>query len=96
MQIDETLILKLENLARLKLSATERAQIQKDLGNILQMVEKLQELDLSEVEPLIYISEEANVLRPDVVKHQVSRADALKNAPDKNEAYFKVPKVINL
>ena len=96
MQIDKNLILKLEKLSRLQLSDTERQQIQKDLNNILGMVEKLQELDLSKVEPLVYISDEVNVLRADEVKNQVSRAAALSNAPDKTAEYFKVAKVIDL
>ena len=96
MQVDKTLISKLEKLARLKLSATESTQIQGDLTNILQMVSKLEELDLDNVEPLIYITEEVNVLREDEIKNQVDRAAALSNAPDKNEEHFKVPKVIDL
>jgi len=96
MQIDKELILKLEKLSRLKLSAEERTVIQKDLNNILGMVEKLQELDLSDVQPLVYITEEVNVLREDEVKNQVSREAALSNAPDSNEQYFKVSKVIDL
>ena len=96
MQIDKKLILKLEKLSRLQLSDTERQLIQKDLNNILGMVEKLQELDLSKVEPLVYISDEVNVLREDEVKNQVNRAAALSNAPDKTDEYFKVAKVIDL
>ena len=96
MQVDKTLISKLEKLARLKLSATESTKIQGDLNNILQMVSKLEELDLDNVEPLIYITEEVNVLREDEIKNQVDRAAALSNAPDKNEEHFKVPKVIDL
>ena len=96
MQIDKDLILKLERLARLKLSETERQQIQGDLNNILGMVGKLEELDLSNVEPLVYISEEVNVLRADEIKNQVRTEAALSNAPDRTEEYFKVPKVIDL
>jgi len=96
MQIDKKLILHLEHLARLELSDEERTQIMGDLNNILNMVEKLQELDTETVEPLIYINDEVNVLRADEVKHQLGREAALSNAPDRNEAFFKVPKVINL
>ena len=96
MQVDKTLISKLEKLARLKLSPAESDQIQGDLTNILQMVSKLEELDLEHVEPLIYITEEVNVLREDEIKNQVDREAALSNAPDRNEAHFKVPKVIDL
>ncbi len=96
MQIDKKLILHLEHLARLELSDKERTQIMGDLNNILNMVEKLQELDTETVEPLIYINNEVNVLRADEVKYQLGREAALSNAPDRNEAFFKVPKVINL
>lgn len=94
MQVDKTLISKLEKLARLKLSKEERSKIQGDLNNILQMVSKLEALDLENVEPLVYITEEVNVLREDEIKNQVERAAGLLNAPDSNEEHFKVPKVI--
>lgn len=96
MQIDEKLISRLENLARLKLSSEERHKISGDLNEILKMVGKLEELDTEDVEPLVYINEEVNSLRIDEVKHQLSKEKALKNAPDKDDQYFKVPKVINL
>ena len=96
MQIDKALILKLEKLARLKLSREERSQIQNDLNDILKMVDKLEELDLDAIEPLVYISDEVNVLRADEIKNQVNRTAALSNAPDRTEEYFKVPKVIDL
>lgn len=96
MNIDEKLISRLEHLARLELSAEERKGIQKDLNNILGMVEKLNELDTDQVEPLVYVSEAQHVLREDAVRHQVSRADGLRNAPQQNGEYFEVPKVIDL
>ncbi|MEL7020101.1 MAG: Asp-tRNA(Asn)/Glu-tRNA(Gln) amidotransferase subunit GatC [Bacteroidota bacterium] len=94
MKIDTALISKLESLARLQLSPEEKQRITSDLNNILEMVNKLEELDTDDVEPLIYISEEVNVLRPDVVKHQLTTAEALQNAPQSDEQYFRVPKVI--
>ena len=96
MQIDEKLISRLEHLARLELSKAERSHIQQDLNKILNMVEKLNELDTRNVKPLVYINEEGNVWREDTVKHQLDREKALKNAPDQDGAFFKVPKVINL
>ena len=94
MKIDESLILKLEQLARLQLSASERAHIREDLNSILEMVERLEALDTTGVEPLTYINEDVNVLREDAVKGQIDRPEALKNAPDQDGAYFRVPKVI--
>ena len=94
MQIDRDLILKLENLARLELSEAERERLGVDLTNILQMVEKLKELDTSNVEPLTYITDAVNQLREDEIRGQVTNEQALSNAPEKNEPYFKVPKVM--
>ena len=68
MQIDKELILKLETLARLELSEAERDKLQGSLNDILKMVEKLDELDTAGVEPLVYINEDAHVLRDDVVR----------------------------
>ena len=57
-------------------------------------VEKLNELDLENVEPLLHMSGEVNVLREDEIEGSVSRSEALKNAPLHDEQFFKVPKVI--
>ena len=94
MEVNKDLILKLEKLARLELSETERSAIQKDLGNILVMVDKLNELDTDGVEPLVYISAEENTLRDDEIKHQVSKVEAMKNAPNTDGDFFRVPKMI--
>jgi len=96
MKIDKQLISRLEHLARLELSDEEAARLMGDLNNILGMVEKLRELDTSEVEPLVYINEDVNVLREDIITGQASREEALRNAPEHDGAHFKVPKVIDL
>ncbi len=96
MQIDDTLILRLENLARLELSAAERTKMQGSLTDILTMVEQLNTLDTEGVEPLIYINEDVNVWREDTVNHQLDRRNALRNAPDSDGTFFKVPKVIDI
>ncbi|MEQ8706810.1 MAG: Asp-tRNA(Asn)/Glu-tRNA(Gln) amidotransferase subunit GatC [Phaeodactylibacter sp.] len=94
MKIDESLILKLEQLSRLQLSASERSGIREDLNRILEMVEQLEELDTEGVAPLTYINEDVNVMREDTIRGQTDRTAALKNAPDQDGAYFRVPKVI--
>lgn len=96
MKIDKQLISKLEHLARLELSEEEAGRLADDLNRILEMVEKLQELDTSETAPLVYINEDVNVLREDKVEGQVSREEALRNAPDHDDEHFKAPKVIDL
>lgn len=96
MQIDKQLISRLEDLARLELSDDEREQLRLDLNDILVMVEKLQELNLEGVDPLIHIGDETNQRRPDEIKGQVDLQDALRNAPAANSSYFLVPKVIDI
>ena len=95
-EIDRNLILKLETLSRLELSEGERNALQVSLGNILNMVDKLNELNTEGVEPLVYINDEVSVLREDIVKNELPQVAALSNAPDQNGKYFKVPKVIDL
>lgn len=94
MKIDKDLISHLEKLARLQLSPAERTRITGDLNNILNMIAKLEELDTDGVEPLRHISEGINVWREDKVHHPIDKEAALKNAPQRNEDYFLVPKVI--
>lgn len=96
MTIDEKLISRLEQLARLELSTEEKERLRGDLNHILAMVEKLEALDTTGVEPLVYINEAVNVWRDDEVKHQVSQEEALRNAPKSDGTYFRVPKVIDL
>jgi len=96
MKIDNNLILKLENLCRLKLSEEERISMISNLSDMLNLVEKLNELPTDEVEPLIYINNETNVWRNDKSEILISAETALKNAPDAQENFFSVPRVINL
>jgi aspartyl-tRNA(Asn)/glutamyl-tRNA(Gln) amidotransferase subunit C len=61
---------------------------------MIAFADKLNELNLDGVEAMIHMSDEVNVLREDVVKGSISREDALKNAPEHDDKFFKVPKVI--
>jgi aspartyl-tRNA(Asn)/glutamyl-tRNA(Gln) amidotransferase subunit C len=94
MKIDNTTVDKIAHLARLEFDAAGKEQIIKDMNNMLGFISKLNELDTSNVEPLIYMSDEVNVLREDDVKTEITQAEALKNAPRHDSDYFKVPKVI--
>ena len=95
MNIDQPLIEKLSNLAKLEFNDEQKEKIRTDLEKILSFCEKLQEVDTSGVEPLIYVSDEVNVLREDVAFIATTRQEALKNAPAKDSDYFMVPKVID-
>lgn len=94
MQIDENTVKHIATLAKLELNEQELLAMQNDLSRVLDFVDKLKEIDTENVEPLIYMSEERNVLRPDVVHLDITQKDALKNAPDHDSDYFKVPKVL--
>lgn len=94
MKIDNEIVDKIAHLARLEFENEAKVQIIKDMNNMLALVGKLDELDTSNVEPLIYMSDEVNVLREDEVKQEITQHEALKNAPSHDSDYFKVPKVI--
>lgn len=81
-------------LARLKFSESELQNYTEQLNNILLYMEKLNELNTDNIEPLSHPIEGHNIFREDKLKSSVSREEALKNAPDKDKEFFKVPKVI--
>jgi aspartyl-tRNA(Asn)/glutamyl-tRNA(Gln) amidotransferase subunit C len=95
MQITEEKIDELAHLARLEFNSTQKVKIKADLERIVGFFDKLSEVNTSGVEPLIYMSDRQNNLRSDEVKEEISRQEALKNAPGKDSDYFKVPKFIN-
>jgi aspartyl-tRNA(Asn)/glutamyl-tRNA(Gln) amidotransferase subunit C len=94
MEVNDALVDKLANLARLQFNDIEKENIKNDLQRMIQFVEKLNEVDTTGVEPLLHMSEEINVLRNDEVKGSISRAEGLQNAPVHDGEFFKVPKVI--
>ncbi|MEI9942740.1 MAG: Asp-tRNA(Asn)/Glu-tRNA(Gln) amidotransferase subunit GatC [Chitinophagaceae bacterium] len=94
MEVNDAMVDKLAHLARLKFNEEEKQEIKTDLQRMIAFVEKLNELDLKDVEPLLHMSDEMNILREDEVKGSISREEALKNAPLHDEEFIKVPKVI--
>jgi aspartyl-tRNA(Asn)/glutamyl-tRNA(Gln) amidotransferase subunit C len=94
MEVNDQLIDKLANLSRLQFDATEKTAIKTDLQNMIQFIDKLNEVDTTGVEPLLHMSDTVNVLRADEIQGSISREQALENAPVHDEQFFKVPKVI--
>src|SRR4051812_18466173 len=82
-KIDIKTVDEIAHLARLEFDADAKEAIRNDLNRMLTFVDKLNELNTENVEPLIYMTDEKNVLRPDVPESTVSQKDALKNAPKK-------------
>jgi aspartyl-tRNA(Asn)/glutamyl-tRNA(Gln) amidotransferase subunit C len=85
---------QLAHLARLEFDATKEQEMLGDLNKILDWVAELSELDTTDVEPLVHLSQEINVLRPDEAQNTINHQDGLRNAPRKDSDYFRVPKVL--
>ena len=85
---------KIAELAHLKFSEAELESFTPQMNEILNYMEKLNELDTENVEPLSHPVEQTNVFREDELKNSITTEEALKNAPAKDEHHFKVPKVI--
>ena len=94
MEIDAKMVDNLAHLARLRFDDSEKESIRADLQKMVAFVEKLENVNTTGVEPLLFISDAANVLREDIVQGSVSREEALLNSPVKDPAFFKVPTVI--
>ena len=92
--MNDALVDNLAKLSRLTFNAQEKEIIKTDLKRMIEFVDKLKELDTTGVEPLMHMSDAVNVLREDKVQGSISREEALKNAPDSDGVFIKVPKVI--
>jgi aspartyl-tRNA(Asn)/glutamyl-tRNA(Gln) amidotransferase subunit C len=82
------------HLARVRLSAQEEERLGEQLSEVLAYIEKLRELDVSQVEPTAHAFPRVNVTRPDEVRPGLATADALRNAPAHANGLFIVPKIV--
>lgn len=94
MKVDQEALQKIAHLARLEVRPEEEAELLHSLNGVLTWMEQLNEVDTTGVEPLTHISGETNVLRDDVVGNHLPRQQALANAPQHDEQFFEVPKVL--
>ncbi len=94
MNIDKKTINKVADLARIAVKEEEVDNLIVEMSKILTFMEKLNELDTNDVEPLVYLNPEVNVFRADIVKQEITVAEGLMNAAKHNEAFFMVPKII--
>ncbi len=95
MAVNKKEVEHIATLAKLKFSDSELDDFTTEMNQILKYVDKLNELDTTDIEPLIHPVENVNVFRDDKLGQSVSTEDALKNAPDRTDTFFRVPKVIN-
>lgn len=94
MEINRELLDKIAHLARLEFNEKDAEKMMTDMTAIVSWVEKLNKVDTRGIEPLTTMSHEVNALRSDSPQTELTHEEVLKNAPLKNEDYFRVPKVL--
>ncbi len=94
MEVTDAMVKNLADLSRLAFNEKESEEIKKDLQRMITFVEKLKEVDTTNVEPLLDMTEAMNVYRDDIVQGCMAKSEALQNAPLADDNYIKVPKVI--
>lgn len=95
MNIDKETIYKVADLARIQILEHEVESLQVDMNKILTFMEKLNELDTTETEPLVYMNPEVNIWREDIVVQELTVEEGLKNAAVHNDEFFFVPKILD-
>jgi aspartyl-tRNA(Asn)/glutamyl-tRNA(Gln) amidotransferase subunit C len=95
MKITEEVVDHIAHLAKLSFEGEKKAAIQKDMENIVNFMDVLGEINTDHVEPLIFMTDEVNVLREDKAVDTLSQEEALANAPKKDSDYFRIPKVLD-
>lgn len=95
MKISDELVRHIAHLARLEFEGDDLNQIKGDMSKIIGFMDKLSELDTENVEPLIFMTDQVNVLREDKSERKLTSEDALKNAPKRDSDYFRIPKVLD-
>ncbi|MBI5758527.1 MAG: Asp-tRNA(Asn)/Glu-tRNA(Gln) amidotransferase subunit GatC [Planctomycetales bacterium] len=94
-QLTRADVQKVALLGRLKLSDAELEAYTQSLGNIIGYVERLNEVNTDDVEPMVHAVELSNVFRADEVRPSLPRADALANAPKSERGFFLVPQILD-
>ena len=94
MTIDLKTIKHISKLSRISVEESKAKKLAGDLNSIFDFIEKLNELDTENIEPLTSVAEITLKLRSDEVKSENIRDQILKNSPDENEDFFVVPKVV--
>lgn len=80
-------------LARLELTHAEKELYTKQLGDVLEYVNQMNEVDTSNIEPMTQVVDFVNVMREDKVVYEQTKEELMKNAPDQENGFFKVPKI---
>lgn len=94
MKISKEMVKHIAMLSRLEFQENEIELYGEQLSRILDYVDKLNEVNTEGVEPTSHVLSLNNVFREDIVKASLSREEALRNAPDSTDKFFRVPKII--
>ena len=92
--ITEADVRHVAKLSRLALSDDEIATFTRQLEQVMQHIDKLKSVDVEDVEPMVHAHEQTNVLRDDMEQPGLAVEQALYNAPQRDDPFFKVPKVL--
>ncbi len=94
MEFDKNSLLKLGKLSKIKIDDDKLSSLSKDLGSILNFIDRLQSIDTEEVDPTSNSLNQSLVMRDDIALDKNSANEILENAPEKELDFFSVPKVI--
>ena len=94
MKLDKNTVKRIADLSKLEFTSDETTAILKDMNQMLEFIDQLKELDTTNIDPLIHMTEDENILREDDAITGASQQEALKNEPSKDSTYFKIPKVL--
>ncbi len=94
MSFNEQTIKNIAKLSRLHIDPADEAKFTKDIEGILDWVEQLKEVDVTDVEPLVSVSPREQAIRADVVTDGDIQAELMQNAPDAAHGFYVVPKMV--
>ena len=94
MKVDKDTLCKIAHLARLNIDPSEEEGLMSDFNEILEWVGQLKEAKVGHIPPLTHMTGEVHVLRKDHATQSITHEQAMKNAPDQENGFFKVPKVL--
>ena len=94
MKVDETLVRRIAHLARIKVSDNDVQHLEGELTSILGFIEQLSEVDTDDVAPMTSAVDRSMRERADIVTDGGYADDIIKNAPERDDHYFMVPKVV--
>ncbi len=93
-EITKEQVARIADLAHLAVTEEEIEAYTKQLQSIVEFADQLSELNTDDVEPTTHVLHQTNVFREDVKKQTITQEEALKNAPEKEDGYFKVPPIL--